>query len=446
MNRLLALWWRISGGLWFLPSLLVLAAVVAAAGLVHVESLLDLGLAREWPRLFGAGPDGAREMLSAIAGSMITVAGVVFSVTLVALSLAASQYSPRVLRTFMSDRPTQVVLGVFVGVFAYCLVVLRTIRGGDDGGFVPSLAVLGGIALAFVAIGFLVFFIHHLATSIEASTIVARIGEATLGTIDDLFPEELGAAVEDEDARHAVEGIRDWTPVACSTSGYIVSVDESGLLAYARERGRVLRMDRAIGDFTVRGLPLASLSGSASTTDSDCDALNRLYSTDRERTLEQDAAFGTQQMVDIALKALSPGINDQATALMCIDRLTEIVVRLGRRCIETPYRRHEGGLLVIAAGPSFSGLLGLAFDAIRESAGGKRAVLSRLLWALEQASLHVTDPQRLRNLSAHAEALAEAVERTVQAPADRTELVAAARRLAAGTRPRGMEQAQPAAV
>ena len=130
MSRLRALWWRVSASLWFVPGMMVLGATLLAVLLVDLDDTFQLELAERWPRLFGAGAEGAREMLSAIAGSMITVAGVVFSVTLVALSLASQQYSPRVLRSFMADRPTQAVLGVFVGVFAYCLVVLRTIRGG----------------------------------------------------------------------------------------------------------------------------------------------------------------------------------------------------------------------------------------------------------------------------------------------------------------------------
>src|SRR5690606_28160873 len=137
---------------------------------------------------------------TSIATSMITVAGVVFSVTIVALSLTASQYSPRVLRTFTSDRPTQLVLGVFVSIFVYCLVVLRTIRGGDDNGFVPSLAVMGGLCLSLVGIAFLVYFIHHLATSIQAASIVSRVVGATLAAIDELFPENLGAPADEEEA------------------------------------------------------------------------------------------------------------------------------------------------------------------------------------------------------------------------------------------------------
>jgi len=156
MNRLRSLWLDLLGSLWFVPGLMVIAGVAVALLLIELDPMVGRQLADDWPRLFGAGAEGARGMLSAIATSMITVAGVVFSVTIVALSLTASQYSPRVLRNFMSDRPTQVVLGAFVAVFAYCLVVLRTIRGGDEGAFVPSLAVLGGVLMAFVGIGLLI--------------------------------------------------------------------------------------------------------------------------------------------------------------------------------------------------------------------------------------------------------------------------------------------------
>lgn len=192
MHRLASLWLNLLGSLWFVPGVLVLAGVGAALLLVELHPLIDLDLAQDWPRLFGAGAEGARGMLSAIATSMITVAGVVFSVTIVALSLTASQYSPRVLRNFMSDRSTQVVLGAFVAVFAYCLIVLRTIRGGDEGGFVPSLAVLGGVFMAFVGIGLLIYFVHHVATAIQVDYILERIATDTREAIDRLYPAGVG--------------------------------------------------------------------------------------------------------------------------------------------------------------------------------------------------------------------------------------------------------------
>lgn len=141
----------------------MVAAVGLAALIISIDANVKLSFVDNWPLLFGSGAEGARGLLSAVASSMITVAGVVFSITIVALSLTSSQYTSRVLRNFMRDRVNQTVLGVFVGIFAYCLVVLRTIRGGDEGAFVPSLAVLGGLLLAFVGIGFLIYFIHHIA-------------------------------------------------------------------------------------------------------------------------------------------------------------------------------------------------------------------------------------------------------------------------------------------
>jgi uncharacterized membrane protein len=143
----------------------VLGAVALAVGLVEIDTRLDPRLWETWPRFFGAGADGARGTLSAVASSMITVAGVVSSITIVALPLASSQYSSRVLRHFMRDRITQTVLGVFVGVFAYCLIVLRTIRGSAECPFVPSVAVMVGVLLAFAGIGFLIYFIHHMVCS-----------------------------------------------------------------------------------------------------------------------------------------------------------------------------------------------------------------------------------------------------------------------------------------
>lgn len=397
-----ALWWRIVGGLWFVPTLIVLGLVLLAAALVESGALVDAPLAERWPRLFGAGAEGARGMLSAIAGSMITVAGVVFSVTLVALSLAASQYSPRVLRTFMADRPTQVVLGTFVGIFAYCLVVLRAIRGAGEGeaGFVPSIAVFGGLVLAFAGIGLLVFFIHHLASSIEASSILARVTSATLRAIDDLFPEDLGSGAEDEPL--AAESGGAWVPIASLETGYIVSVDNERLLGFARSRGRVVRMEQGIGDFVVEGRPLASLQGSESPGARDAEDLAACYSFDRQRSVEQDAAFGVQQIVDIAEKALSPGNNDSTTAVMCIDRLTQVLAALARRRIASPCRRDGGALRVIAAGTTFAKLADLAYGALRDHARGNRAVLARLLWSMAEVGALTSDPGRRRVLAQHA--------------------------------------------
>src|SRR5664279_4624644 len=192
MYQLKRCWSALPSTFWFLPSVIVAVSIALAAALVEAESNGSEQWLARWPRLFGAGAAGARGMLSTIAGSMMTVVGVTFSMTLVVLALASSQYTSRILRNFMRDRITQVVLGIFAGIFTYCLIVLRTIRSGDEGGFVPSLAVAFGVVLAIGGISVLIFFIHHIASSIQASNIIASVAEEALMAIDQLFPERLG--------------------------------------------------------------------------------------------------------------------------------------------------------------------------------------------------------------------------------------------------------------
>jgi uncharacterized membrane protein len=402
----------VRNGLWFVPAVLVASATALAVALVELGGAHELELQAHWPRLFGVGAEGSRGLLAAIAGTMLTVAGTVFTVTLAVLSLAASQYSPRVLRSFMADRPTQVVLGVFVAVFAYCLVVLRTIRAGDEP-FVPSLAVLVGIVLAFAAVGFLIYFIHHLASSIEASSIVARVARGTHAAVDALYREQLDEAADEATSDPRAAGINEWMPVLARATGYIVSVDERALLAFARRQGRVVRMELAVGDFAMQGQPLASLEGGGCVSAQAQVTLDRCYSFDRQRTIEQDAAFGMQQIVDVGLKALSPGINDQSTAILCIDRLCELLVRLANRRIERKFRGDESGLRVIAAGPTYARLAGLAFGDLRDSAAGKPMVLARLISSIERVVAATAHPRRRAVLAAELEKITSCAQRTL---------------------------------
>lgn len=418
MERLRTLWWRVVGSLWLLPSIMVVGAALLAIGLVEAEGLIDTSLGKQWPRLFGSGADGSRGMLTAIASSMITVAGTVFSVTIVALSLAASQYSPRVLRTFVSDRPTQVVLGVFVSIFVYCLVVLRTIRGADEIEFVPSLAVMGGLVLALVGIAFLVYFIHHLAESIQASSIVSRVAAATLATVEQLFPEDVGRPA-DPAADASAEPGDEWAAVPAARTGYIIRVNSAGLLVFARRVDRVVRMRVGIGDFVIQGQVLAELEGAEPIEPAIQRELNASYSMDVQRTITQDAAYGIQQLVDIACKALSPAMNDASTAGLCVDRLTEILVRLASRRLESPRRVEHGRLRVIALGPSFEGLVRLAYFTLCHEAKGSHTVVMRLLWSLEQVAGATDDVRRRAALVQPLERIGSYAEASGALAADR---------------------------
>lgn len=416
-------WWQVvRSSFWFVPAVIVLSAVGLATILIAVDVSVDLPFVDRWPLLFGAGAAGARGLLTTVASSMITVAGVVFSITIVALSLTSSQYTSRVLRNFMRDRINQGVLGVFVGIFAYCLVVLRAIRGGDEGeAFLPALAVLVGLILAFVGIAFLIFFIHHISVSIQASSIVARVARETIAAVDQLFPQQLSEDPDEDMDKDLAPFLTElaWSACPARETGYVESVDADALLALARDSGTIVRMERGIGEFVIEDTPLISIADPAVLDENMEAALNAAYVISEHRMVQQDIGFGIRQLVDIALKALSPGINDTTTAVMCVDYLTAIFVRLVDRRITMSHRLDQGELRVIMRGTSFESLLAEAFDGIRQNAKGNVAVLSRMLDALQTiASLTASQRQRWA-IREQVQWIAELAQRTIDSLYDR---------------------------
>jgi uncharacterized membrane protein len=421
MNKLKRFWSNLRTSFWFVPSLIVAASIVLAVALIDVDSTATERWLARWPRMFGAGAEGARGMLSTIAGSMMTVVGVTFSMTLVTLALASSQYTSRILRNFIADHVTQVVLGIFTGIFTYCLIVLRTIRGGAEGEFIPSLAVSFAVVLAIGGIVTLILFIHHIATSIQASSIIASVADETMVAVDRLFPERLrqGPVDDDEDQPTLPLTERTWQAVPATRNGYIQSVDNAALLRLAREHKTIVRMERGIGEFVVHDTRLASLALESPPAEEITAALQAAYVIERYRTVQQDCAFGVRQIVDMALRALSPGINDTTTAVMCVDYLTAILARLASRSIPSSHRYQEGEVRVIAIGQSFASLVAESFDQIRGSASGNVAIMLRMLGALQTIASVTVSPSRRRTLREQMRWIAELAERTIEIPHDR---------------------------
>lgn len=421
MVKLRTLLIELRSSLWFLPTLIVLASGVLAVVFIELDSYLSLKLLTNFPRLFGAGAEGSRGMLSSIAGSMITVAGVTFSITIVALSQASSQYSSRILRNFMRDRGNQAVLGVFLGVFTYCLLVLRAIRGGDENEFVPSLSVFGALILALVSVGFLIFFIHHAASLLQASNVIAAAAHETLQTIDRLFPETLpdnGSEAEaGPESNRPLEQQRQIIIPAPKT-GYIQTHDEEGFLQLACSTQSVFRMHVGVGEFAVLNSPLVSVYSNSSLNDKLVQSIQATYSINSLRTIEEDAGFGIRQIVDIALKALSPGVNDTTTALTCIDYLTAINLRLANRCIAQPLVFEKGRLRVIRKGPTFEQFFSESFDEIRMNAAGKATVILRLVHSFKTIGSATADPGRNLLISRHIALLADLTRKTVESDYD----------------------------
>jgi len=296
--------------------------------------------------------------------------------------------------------------------------VLRTIRGGDGSEFVPSLSVAFSVVLAIGGIGTLIFFIHHIATSIQASSIIASVARETLEAIDRLFPEKVGGGPMDDEADpdRLPLPTRNWQTVMSRRNGYLQSVDNAALLRLAREHKTIVRMDRGIGEFAVENTPLASLALEHPPDEEIIADLRAAYSIDRFRTVYQDCAFGIRQLVDMALRALSPGINDTTTAVMCVDYLTAILARLAPREIPSARRYEDGELRVIAIRPTFASLAAESFDEIRGSAAGNVAIMLRMLDALQTIASLTGRPSRRRVLREQMAWIAELAERTIKFP------------------------------
>ncbi len=349
---------------WFVPSLMALAAVLLGAGMVW----LDVRLGTDW--LGGIswyqqiGVDGAREVLSTIAGSMITVAGVVFSITIVALSYASSQYGPRVLTNFMSDRGNTVTLGTFIATFLYSLVVLRTIHGGDAD-FVPQLSVVGALLLAICSIAVLIYFIHHVSQAIHINHVVARIGQQLIADAGRRFPTLIGEEPE-QDSEPSWPPTTSWGTVQSVATGYLQSIDEDALMRLATRHDLLIRLRYRPGDFAMAGRGLADVAPAESLDDSVAGALRNCFTIGRKRTPENDIMFLVSELVEIAARALSAGVNDPMTAVTCLDWLGAGATEFARRKLPHPIRvDDQGNPRVLALPAGFAHFVESAFGRLR---------------------------------------------------------------------------------
>jgi uncharacterized membrane protein len=361
---------------------------------------------------FTGGAEGASAVLGIVAGSMIAIAGVVFSMTLVALSLASSQLGPRLLRSFMRDATTQMVLGTFIASFLYCLIVLRTVRRVDEVSFVPHLSVTVGVLLAVASVGVFIYFIHHVSVSIQANEIAARIGEELIERIDHLFPARVGRAAPRIPMQPPEAGFfeafdREARPVGSLGDGYLQFVDMDALLALASEEDLVVRLERRPGSYVVAGCPLALVWPASRVTDRLTDQVQSLFALGHQRTSGQDIEFGVNQLVEIAVRALSPGLNDPFTAITCVDRLGSALCRLATRDMPSPYRHdRQNQLRVIAPADTFADIVDAAFNQIRQYSRSSAAVTLRLLETIAVIAGFAHRPEDRATLLRHAEMIA----------------------------------------
>lgn len=393
-----ASWWRdMWKPFWAIP----VACVIGAVALGTLLPMLDGRLSGELAFVFQGGPEGARGLLGTIATGMISMTSLVFSITMVILQLASSQFTPRVLGGFLDSRITQGTLGVFTASFVYALTVTRSVRGdyGDTGTFVPQMSVTFAFILVLASVGFFLAFIHHITSSIQVSEVISRIGDRTLALADDMYP-----VTADEDT---ISMGPTWSPepgtprVEVFTEkrhGQITYVDYAGLIRFARKHDVVITIDRPVGEFLTEGQGMLRVWGVDELEDGATEKLFACIGLGSEREMWQDVSFGIRQLVDIADRALSSGVNDPTTAVQCIDELHRVLRRLVQRQSPSPYIADDEGTVRIVHHPqSIDAHIRLAVEEIAHYAVDAVPVPERLLGMLDDLA-QASDPRYVPSL------------------------------------------------
>jgi len=354
--------------LWVIPAVALTVALLAAQTLPHIEAKLPA------PPWFETNAASARSLLGAIATATLTLTGLVFSITMLVLQLTSSQHSPRVMRRFLRDRTNQVVLALFISTFAYALLALRNIEEGE----VASFSVWLGFVMAMASVGAFVHYIDHMAQSIRVSTIIQSIGDETRAAIERLFPDADDGS-ENTPAPLDAGGCRvSWQ----GRPGVVIDVDIEHVAMIARRAGVLVAVAPIVGDFLPKGAPAFEVSSQLEADDE--RELQQVILVGAERTMRQDAGFGLRQLVDVAGRALSPGVNDPATAVQALDQVHDILRVLVRRKVAAEVRRaNDGRLTAILRRPSWEDFLALGIDEIRITGVGSIQIHRRLVAILD---------------------------------------------------------------
>jgi len=424
---------------WFWPTVMAIGAIFLAA--ITLE--IDARISPEWingiPLLSSDQPEGARALLATVAGSMITVTGITFSLTLLAVSHATSQFGPRLLTNFMKDLGNQITLGTFVATFLYCLTILRTVRSAEEpsqagdptndllGAFVPHISIFTAFILTLASVGVLIYFIHHIPESIRLSNVVSKIGRQLLVGIESLFPQSLAQKQLEEQGEDPRLLLPDnFTELAVKIvspgDGYIQTIDESGLRSFAVNQDTIIQLCARPGDFVSEG-DTVMLVGDSNITNDQCDALRYMFALGTHRTATQNSLFLVDQLVEVAARALSPGVNDPMTAITCIDWLRSALIQVGLRDDPDEFRfDKEGELRIIANSAKFEQFCSAVFDQLRPYVATDRNAALHLMKMNLLVSKRLTDTKRKAVLRRFAEELLEATSLADFFPADQAKL------------------------
>jgi len=394
---------------WIRPAMLVLGGILLAQAVILAEQSGTRlpGVLDDW--IYTGGEAGARALLSAVASSTIGVAGTTFSITVAALSLASGQMGPRLLRNFVRDSGNQYALGIFLGTFAYALVVLRTVRSVDEVPFVPHLGVTCALVLALLCVATLVWFVHHVATGINVEVVIDGVHGELSAAVARLDRGPPGVVAGSEPPRGR--------PVAFEARGYLRAIDHDGLADWAEQASATVVLLVRPGDFLFPGAPMAEVIDGGPCGDAEA-AVRAAFSLGPRQAATQDLEFSVRQLVEIALRALSPGINDPFTAIAVLDRLGAALCEVAPRRLPNPTLERAGKVVLYREVTDYAGLCDAMFHMIRQSAAGSPAVIIRLLETLGRVIAVETCAERRTELHRHARLAVSAGSLGIENPAD----------------------------
>jgi uncharacterized membrane protein len=421
-ENLLAIWEKLRANFWFVPSLMALSTVGFSFLIIRIDANLGEDDLVGW--LWSGGAGGARSLLSTLASSMITLAGTVFSITIAALTLAGSQFGWRLLRNFTRDFGNQIVLGTFVSTFLYCLLILRTIRGEDEGAFVPKISVTCAVAFAVASVGVLIYFIDHMARSIQAENLIAAIGKDLKDTIAELSVRSDERPVDD-----SLPLDREPFSIRARQSGYLEHLSRAQLVEFAERKALLIESCVRPGDFVLRGSEVLKVHGTQTLNEREKERLHDAIALELQRTPTQDVRFGVRQLTEIVARALSPGINDPYTAMTCADWLGDALAELASKPRPPLCRLGPGGEpRLVEQTVRFPEIAALSFDPFRVYGAESEIVMIHVLNVFAGLGLCVQDEEYRAALRQLAEEAAQAALSVSRGQGVRTRLEAAATR------------------
>jgi uncharacterized membrane protein len=394
---------------WFLPLIITIAGLLLAELVMTIDRSLPFELDRIFIGSYLREADAARALLGSIASTTVTLVGLVFSITFVALVLASQQYGPRMLGNFTRDPQSRAIAGLFLATFVYCTIVAGAIRENETEFTIPQMAIVVGLGLGLLCVIGLIYYIHHLANSIRSEYIVKRVATDIRDMIDHLYPEEIGMEPPDG---YPPPALTNGQQILAQESGFFQNIIGDDLINAAKRHNVVLEMEYTPGEFVLAGTPLVTAYGQIDNFAALQHDIQEAIDLGRERTVEQDVRFAFDKLVETGVRSLSPAINDPMTSMMCLDRLAEGLIYLARHHNGQPYRLDSDGQLrlVVERPITFVDMVGVAFTQIRRYGKNDLEVMLHILRLLRRIGMQAHTPEAQEALRIQAQLVRQQCE------------------------------------